>query len=83
MINLSKIPLVPQVPLTHQRSERVLRILRQHQFNYDFEHNDSRDSELLTMSNEEVFDIIVQFEGGLASGYEIRSWVKEVYGVDL
>lgn len=31
----------------------------------------------------EVFDAIVAYEGGMATGYEIRGIVRRVYGVDL
>lgn len=35
------------------------------------------------MTSNEVFDAIVDYEGGLASGYEIRSIISRVYGVEL
>lgn len=31
----------------------------------------------------EVLDAIVQYEGGLASGYQVRRTVERVYGVKL
>ena len=31
----------------------------------------------------EVLDAIVEWKGGLASGYEIRSTVARVYGIEL
>lgn len=35
------------------------------------------------MTSDEVFDAIVDYKGGLASGYEIRSIISRVYGVEL
>lgn len=35
------------------------------------------------MTSNEVFDAIVDYEGGLSSGYEIRSIISRVYGVEL
>lgn len=35
------------------------------------------------MSVSEVLDAIVSWEGGIASGYGIRSLVEEVYGINL
>lgn len=31
----------------------------------------------------EVFDAIVEYEGGIASGYTIRSIISRVYGIEL
>ncbi len=31
----------------------------------------------------EVFDMIVQYKGGIASGYQIRSIISRVYGIEL
>ena len=35
------------------------------------------------LSAGEVLDAIVDYEGGIASGYQIRSLVEEVYGIEL
>lgn len=35
------------------------------------------------MTSEEVFDAIIDYKGGMASGYEIRSIISRVYGVEL
>lgn len=35
------------------------------------------------LTSNEVFDAIVDYEGGLASGYQIRSVISRVYGVEL
>lgn len=35
------------------------------------------------MTSNEVLDTIVDYKGGLASGYEIRSIISRVYGVEL
>lgn len=35
------------------------------------------------ISANEVLDAIVDWEGGIASGYQIRSIVSRVYGVEL
>lgn len=34
-------------------------------------------------SADEVFDYIVRYEGGLASGHDVRRLVQEVYSVEL
>lgn len=35
------------------------------------------------LSATEVFDQIVEWEGGLASGYHCRSIISRVYGIEL
>lgn len=35
------------------------------------------------ISANEVLDAIVDWEGGLASGYQVRSIISRVYGVEL
>lgn len=35
------------------------------------------------MSASEVMDAIINWEGGIASGYGVRSLVEEVYGINL
>lgn len=37
--------------------------------------------EILTPN--EVLDIIVKWNGGLADGYDVRNIVKQVYGIEL
>ena len=34
-------------------------------------------------SPNEILDLIVEYEGGIASGYEIRSLIEDIYGVQL
>lgn len=46
---------------------------------HDYNHNDP--CEPLTPN--EVLDIIVEWNGGIASGYQIRSIISRVYGVEL
>lgn len=36
-----------------------------------------------TLTPDEVLDIIVEWEGGIASGYHVRSVISRVYGVEL
>ena len=40
-----------------------------------------RPTEVLTPN--EVLDIVVEYKGGLGSGYEVRSLISRVYGVEL
>ena len=35
------------------------------------------------ISPNEVFEIIVEWKGGMASAYEIKSCISRVYGVEL
>ena len=35
------------------------------------------------LTPDEVLDIIVEWEGGIASGYHVRSVISRVYGVEL
>lgn len=35
------------------------------------------------LTPDEVLDIIVEWEGGIASGYHVRSIISRVYGVKL
>ena len=37
----------------------------------------------LPITPNEVLDAIVEYEGGIASGYQIRSIISRVYGVEL
>lgn len=36
-----------------------------------------------TLTANEVLDIIVEWQGGLASGYHVRSVISRVYGKEL
>lgn len=45
------------------------------------ERRNATDSDILYAK--EVFDDIVEYEGGIATGYDIRGIVRRVYGVDL
>ena len=46
---------------------------------YDSCHSDPWE----TLTPNEVLDIIVEGKGGLGSGYEVRSLLSRVYGVEL
>ena len=46
---------------------------------HDTYHNDPWE----TLTPNEVLDIIVEWKGGLGSGYEVRSLIGRVYGVEL
>lgn len=35
------------------------------------------------LSANEVFDMIVDYQGGIASGYQIKSIISRVYGIEL
>lgn len=35
------------------------------------------------LTSSEVFDMIVDYQGGIASGFQIRGIINRVYGVDL
>jgi len=63
-------------------SEEIIKYLRQREGlnKYDF----SNDEEINKMSPNEAFDNVVGWNG-LLGGYSntIKSWVKEIYGVDL
>ncbi|WP_346938066.1 hypothetical protein [uncultured Clostridium sp.] len=63
-------------------SEEIMKYLRQREGlnKYDF----SNDDEINKMSPNEAFDNVVKWNG-LLGGYSntIKSWVKEIYGVDL
>lgn len=37
----------------------------------------------VSMSADEVFECIIDYKGGIASGFELRSLVSRVYGVEL
>lgn len=39
--------------------------------------------EFNTMSPNELFDLVCTWEGMIGYSYEIKSWVKDIYGVDL
>lgn len=43
--------------------------------------NNHQPNELLTAN--EVLDCVVSYLGGVASGYEIRTLVEDIYGVNL
>lgn len=43
----------------------------------DWSHEDS------SLTADEVFDIVVRYRGGVATGYEVRMLVRTVYGIDL
>lgn len=43
--------------------------------------NNHQPNELLTAN--EVLDCVVNYFGGVASGYEIRTLVEDIYGVNL
>lgn len=36
-----------------------------------------------TLTPNEVLDIIIEWNGGIASGYHVRSVISRVYGVEL
>lgn len=63
-------------------SEQIMEYLRQRDGlnRYDF----SNDEELNQMSQNEVFDNVVKWNG-LLGGYSetIKDWIKEIYGIDL
>lgn len=46
---------------------------------HDAYHNDPCE----VLSPNEVLDTIVEWKGGLGSGYEVRSLIGRVYGVEL
>jgi hypothetical protein len=44
---------------------------------------DTKNENGLPITPNEVLDAIVEYEGGIASGYQIRSIISRVYGVEL
>ena len=61
--------------------EYIMAILRQR---LGLEPDDtSRDNELATYSQNEVFDEVCNYEGLIFYGHRIRRWISDIYGIEL
>lgn len=61
--------------------ENIMCMVRQ---NLDLEPDDtSRDGEIETMSKQEVFKRVCNWEGFIGAGDTIIKWINQIYGVDL
>lgn len=50
----------------------------------DLDRNDtSQDEEIMKMSKDEVLDEVATWNGLIGYGYTIKSWVEEIYGIEL
>ncbi len=47
------------------------------------EYDTSRDGEINRMSHDAVLDHVLEWEGIIGYGYQIRGWVENIYGVKL
>ena len=62
-------------------SENIMRKVRG---NLNLELDDtSRDGEIETMSKQEVFSRVCDWEGLINYDSTIKSWIKQIYGIDL
>lgn len=62
-------------------SENIMRKVRG---NLNLELDDtSRDGEIEVMSKREVFSRVCDWEGLINYGSTIKSWIKQIYGIDL
>ncbi len=43
----------------------------------------SRDTEINDMSRDMVFDHCLEWEGLIGYGYQVRSWIEDIYGVNV
>ena len=61
--------------------ENIMRIVRG---SLDLEFDDiSRDREIEAMSKQEVFSRVCDWEGLIDYDSTIKSWIKQIYGIDL
>ena len=61
--------------------ENIMRMVRG---NLDLEFDDtSHDGEIEAMSKQEVFSRVCDWEGLINYGSTIKSWIKQIYGIDL
>ena len=64
-----------------ERPKYIVKIVRQ-RLDLD-ENNDSRDATIGRMSNDEIFEHLCEWEGLINYANKIKTWVKDVYGVEL
>lgn len=61
--------------------ENIMRIVR---WSLDLEFDDiSRDREIEAMSKQEIFSRVCDWEGLIDYDSTIKSWIKQIYGIDL
>ena len=61
--------------------ENIMRIVKG---SLDLEFDDiSRDREIEAMSKQEVFSRVCDWEGLIDYDSTIKSWIKQIYGIDL
>lgn len=61
--------------------EHIMEILRQ-RLGLD-EDDTSRDEEINIYTPSEAFEEVLTWEGFLGYAYTIKSWIKDIYGIDL
>lgn len=61
--------------------ENIMRMVRG---NHDLELDDtSRDGEIEVMSKQEVFDRVCNWDGLIGYSTTIKSWINQIYGINL
>ena len=61
--------------------ENIMRMVRG---NLDLEPDDTnRDGEIEAMSKQEVFDRVCNWDGLIGYSTTIKSWINQIYGIDL
>lgn len=62
-------------------SAHIMDMVRQH---IGLEPGDtSRDEEINNMTRDSIFDHCLEWEGIIGYGYQIRSWIEDIYGVNV